>query len=118
MLDVIRRSAESARMTGNDMEGSEEGGESSGRSSNSNESSPQISLLRRQRAQIVGEEVKRLPARYRTVVRLRYSGEMTLRQIGAALQVNESRACQIHQSALHLLKRALRNRGVRDLSHL
>jgi len=83
-----------------------------------NENSPQISFLRRERAKIIGEEVKRLPERYRTVVQLRYSGEMTLRQIGAALSVNESRACQIHHSALNLLKRALRNRGVRELSHL
>ena len=122
MLEVVRRSAESARMVDTDSAIAEEGthGEcgSAGVFAGMNENSPQISFLRRQRAQIFGEEVKRLPPRYRTVVRLRYSCEMTLRQIGAALSVNESRACQIHHNALNLLKRALRNRGVRELSHL
>jgi RNA polymerase sigma factor for flagellar operon FliA len=118
MLDVVRRNAESARMINNSCEASEVATESNGQSANSHQSSPQSSYVRRQRAQIIGEEITRLPPRYRTVVRLRYSGEMTLRQIGAALSVNESRACQIHQNALNLLKRALGRRGVRDLSHL
>ena len=82
------------------------------------ESSPQSAALRQQRAAIIWEEIQRLPARDRAVVRLRYSGEMTLRQIGAALHVNESRACQLHQSALVRLKRALSVRGVRDFSHI
>jgi RNA polymerase sigma factor for flagellar operon FliA len=126
MLEVVRRSAESARMVDTDSAIAEEGTDrddgfavnSSGICAGMNENSPQISLFKRERAKIIGEEVKRLPERYRTVVRLRYSGEMTLRQIGAALCVNESRACQIHHSALNLLKRALQNRGVRELSHL
>jgi RNA polymerase sigma factor for flagellar operon FliA len=82
------------------------------------DSSPQRSALSRQRVQIIGEEMKRLPPRDRMVVRLRYASEMTLRQIGAVLRVNESRACQIHQNALIRLKRALSNRGVRSLAHL
>ena len=126
MLEVVRRSAESARMVDTDSAIAEEstdrdcgsGGSSFGTCAGMNENSPQISFFKRERAKIIGEEVKRLPARYRTVVRLRYSGEMTLRQIGAVLSVNESRACQIHHNALNLLKRALRNRGVRELSHL
>ena len=82
------------------------------------ESSPQSSALKQQRAEIIWEELQRLPARYRALIRLRYSREMTLRQIGAELHVNESRACQLHQSALIRLKRALWCRGVRDFSHL
>jgi RNA polymerase sigma factor for flagellar operon FliA len=117
MLDIVRRSAESARMTRTSCEASEEGSEVGSRLP-ATENSPQVFFFKRQRAQIIREEVKRLPPRYRAVVRLRYSGEMTLRQIGETLSVNESRACQIHQSALQLLKRALRKRGVRDLSHL
>ena len=126
MLEVVRRSAETARMMDTDSAIAEEGADRNCGSAGSpfgicagmNENSPQISFFKRERAKIIGEEVKRLPARYRTVVRLRYSGEMTLRQIGAVLSVNESRACQIHHNALTLLKRALRNRGVRELSHL
>lgn len=82
------------------------------------DSSPQDWLVRRQRTQIIGEELRRLPARDRTVVRLRYIREMTLQQIGTALRVNESRASQIHRSALNRLKRALSNRGVRALAQL
>lgn len=81
-------------------------------------SSPQDSALQRQRAQILAEEMRRLPARDRKVVRLRYSGDLTLRQIGNELSVNESRACQIHQSALNRLKRGLMSRGVRELSQI
>lgn len=82
------------------------------------ESSPQSPLLFRERVRIIQEEIERLPDRYRAVVRLRYSGELTLREIGEALKVNESRACQLHQKALVRLKGALRRRGVSDFSHL
>jgi RNA polymerase sigma factor for flagellar operon FliA len=82
------------------------------------DSSPQAGLLNRQRMTIVMEEIERLPQKYKVVVRLRYSYEMTLRQIGSALRVNESRACQIHRLALNRLRRALWNRGVRHMSHL
>lgn len=82
------------------------------------DSSPQTGVFDRQRLSIMAEEIERLPERYRAVVRLRYSCEMTLRQIGNALSVNESRACQIHQRALRRLRRALWNRGVRHMSHL
>jgi RNA polymerase sigma factor (sigma-70 family) len=84
----------------------------------SRDSSPQSSALKQQRAAIIWEELQRLPARDRAVVCLRYTKEMTLREIGEALHVNESRACQLHQSALGRLKRALSSRGVRDFSHL
>ncbi len=82
------------------------------------DSSPQAGLLGRQRTEIIKEEIERLPEKYQVVVRMRYSREMTLRQIGSALSVNESRACQIHRLALNRLKRALSNRGVRHMSHL
>jgi RNA polymerase sigma factor for flagellar operon FliA len=82
------------------------------------EHSPHHLLANSQRATILGQEVDRLPDRYRTVVRLRYSGDFSLREIGAVLSVHESRACQIHRSALGRLRRALSKRGVRNLSTL
>ena len=82
------------------------------------EHSPHQLLANRQRAAILGQEVDRLPDRYRTVVRLRYSGDFSLREIGAVLSVHESRACQIHRSALGQLRRALLKRGVRSLATL
>lgn len=80
--------------------------------------SPLGVVTSRQRATILGQEVGKLPPRYRKVVQLRYSRECSLREIGAALSVRESRACQIHRSALDRLRRALWNRGVREMSQL
>jgi RNA polymerase sigma factor for flagellar operon FliA len=51
-------------------------------------------------------------------MRLRYAGEMTLKEIGVALQVKESRACQLHSKALLQLRRALNSRGVSGFSQL
>lgn len=82
------------------------------------EHSPHSLLARSQRAAILGQEVDRLPARYRAVVRLRYTNEFSLREIGAVLRVHESRACQLHRSALCRLRRALSQRGVRSISTL
>lgn len=82
------------------------------------ELSPHRQLATRQRAAILEEEVGRLPARYRLVLRLRYSRGLNLKEIGAALKVNESRACQIHRCAIGRLRRALGQRGVSALWHL
>jgi len=82
------------------------------------DASPHSLLANGQRAAILDQEVQRLPPRYRTVVRLRYSGEFSLREIGAVLRVHESRACQLHQSALGRLRRALSKRGVLCMSNL
>ncbi len=82
------------------------------------EHSPHSLLADDERSAILDQEVARLPDRYRTVVRLRYAGEFSLREIGEVLRVRESRACQLHQSALGRLRRALSRRGVRFLSSL
>jgi RNA polymerase sigma factor for flagellar operon FliA len=82
------------------------------------ELSPLGLLAAGERAAILREEVERLPPRHRAVVRMRYTSEYNLREIGAALRVNESRACQLHQNALGRLRRALHKRGVRLFSQL
>jgi RNA polymerase sigma factor for flagellar operon FliA len=82
------------------------------------EHSPHSLLAKNQRAAILDQEVARLPPRYRTVVRLRYAREFSLREIGAALRVHESRACQLHRSALGRLRRALSKRGLGGISTL
>jgi len=82
------------------------------------EASPHSSALRQQRSTILREEIRRLPDRYRRVVSMRYSGELTLREIGVELRVNESRASQIHRLALTRLRQALLSRGVRMMSQV
>jgi RNA polymerase sigma factor for flagellar operon FliA len=118
MLDMVRRNAGRGRFPSPVRTACEDADGWESRLPASAESSPQHSVVGRQRARILGEEMRRLPVRYRLVVRLRYSLEMTLRQIGVELRVNESRACQLHQSALHRLRHALSVRGVKALSHL
>jgi RNA polymerase sigma factor for flagellar operon FliA len=119
MLDAVRRGASQmpAHFT-RQGEGAEDVVDIEGRISAPFEHSPHSVLAKNQRAAILGQEVERLPVRYRTVVRLRYSGEFSLREIGAVLSVRESRACQLHQCALGRLRRALSRRGVRLLSSL
>lgn len=53
-----------------------------------------------------------LPARYRQVVELYYQNEMTMKEIGNLLGVNESRVSQIHKSALERMQTALDGRGI------
>jgi RNA polymerase sigma factor FliA len=55
-----------------------------------------------------------LPARYRQVVELYYQNEMTMKEIGEVLGVNESRVSQIHKSALERMHMVLDNNGIRS----
>jgi RNA polymerase sigma factor FliA len=53
-----------------------------------------------------------LPDRYKQVVVLYYSNEMTMKEIGGVLGINESRVSQIHKSALEKMNAALQTAGV------
>jgi RNA polymerase sigma factor for flagellar operon FliA len=53
-----------------------------------------------------------LPERYQKVVFLYYTNEMTMKEIGALLGVNESRVSQIHKIALQKMAVALRSEGI------
>ena len=48
-----------------------------------------------------------LPARERRIISLYYFGEATMKQIGSAIGVNESRVSQLHARAIQRLKRVL-----------
>ncbi len=117
MLEVVRRSAESARQAAPFPE-IENQCDKSFWLDDSSDASPQTQFLSAQRSKIVQEEIGRLPPRQRMVLRLRYSAEMTLMEIGQVLNVKESRACQLHRNALGRLRRALGRRGVRASSQL
>jgi RNA polymerase sigma factor for flagellar operon FliA len=56
-----------------------------------------------------------LPARYQKVVFLYYTNEMTMKEIGSLLGVNESRISQIHKTALKKMAVALESQGIRSL---
>jgi RNA polymerase sigma factor for flagellar operon FliA len=53
---------------------------------------------------ILAANIDRLPERERLVLSLYYEEELNLREIGATLNISESRVCQIHGQALLRLK--------------
>jgi RNA polymerase sigma factor FliA len=82
------------------------------------ETRPDTICSREQMKGFLESAMAELPPRYRKVVTLYYSGEMTMREIGAALGVNESRISQIHKVALSKLNRSLQAAGIRSASAL
>jgi RNA polymerase sigma factor for flagellar operon FliA len=55
-----------------------------------------------------------LPVRYQRVVFLYYTNDMTMKEIGDVLGVNESRISQIHKTALKKMAVALESEGIRS----
>ncbi len=58
------------------------------------------------------QAMETLPERYRKVVLLYYTSEMTMKEIGGLLGINESRVSQIHKSALEKMAVALQAAGI------
>jgi RNA polymerase sigma factor for flagellar operon FliA len=56
--------------------------------------------------------MKDLPKRYRQVVKLYYERDLTMKEIGGLLGVNESRVSQIHKSALERMQSTLSGSGI------
>jgi RNA polymerase sigma factor for flagellar operon FliA len=61
---------------------------------------------------ILGQAMVTLPERYKQVVELYYKSEMTMKEIGGVLGINESRVSQIHKSALEKMNVALQGAGI------
>ncbi len=58
------------------------------------------------------QAMQTLPDRYRKVVALYYTREMTMKEIGGILGINESRVSQIHKTALEKMAAALQAAGI------
>jgi RNA polymerase sigma factor FliA len=58
----------------------------------------------------VAMAIDQLPERLRLVLALHYQDECSLREIGEVLGVTESRVCQLHAEAVHLIRAKLENR--------
>jgi len=67
---------------------------------------------RRQLRTTLARAMKHLPERYQKVVFLYYTNEMTMKEIGTLLGVNESRVSQIHKTALQKMATALQSAGI------
>ncbi|MFP5235591.1 MAG: FliA/WhiG family RNA polymerase sigma factor [Acidobacteriota bacterium] len=72
---------------------------------------PLFRCLRGELEERLGEAIANLPDRERLVMTLYYYEEMTMREIGLALGVVESRVSQMHASAVVHLRAALRDLG-------
>src|SRR5579862_2549366 len=59
-----------------------------------------------------------LPERYRKVVFLYYTNDLTMKEIGDMLGVNESRISQIHKTALRKMAVALQSEGIDSAAEL
>lgn len=75
---------------------------------------PLFRCLRSEMEDRLAEAIANLPERERLVMTLYYYEEMTMREIGLALGVVESRISQVHASAVSHLRAALRDLGDRS----
>jgi RNA polymerase sigma factor for flagellar operon FliA len=74
---------------------------------------PLFCCLRGELKEKLAEAIERLPERERLVMTLYYYEELTMREIGLALGVVESRVSQIHSSAVVHLRAGMREFGDR-----
>jgi RNA polymerase sigma factor FliA len=76
------------------------------------EEQPDRVCARRQLQSTLARAIEHLPVRYQKVVFLYYTNEMTMKEIGEILGVNESRVSQIHKTALKKMASALESEGI------
>jgi RNA polymerase sigma factor for flagellar operon FliA len=76
------------------------------------ETQPDSICAREQLRSVLGVAMKALPERYQKVVVLYYTNEMTMKEIGGILGINESRVSQIHKSALEKMMAVLQQNGI------
>src|ERR1019366_1548236 len=60
--------------------------------------------------------IESLPERYQQVVCLYYTKEMTMKEIGEVMGVDESRVSQIHKTALKKMAVALESEGLHSVT--
>jgi RNA polymerase sigma factor for flagellar operon FliA len=76
------------------------------------DSRPDRMCAHEQLRNVLGRAMQALPERYRKVVCLYYTNDMTMKEIGDVLGVNESRVSQIHKTALERMASALHSEGI------
>ena len=76
------------------------------------ETQPDNMCAREQLRLALEKAMTTLPVRYKQVVVLYYTNEMTMKEIGGVLGINESRVSQIHKSALEKMSTALQTAGI------
>jgi RNA polymerase sigma factor FliA len=79
---------------------------------------PDLMCERHQLRSTLARAIGKLPERYQKVVFLYYTNEMTMKEIGEVLGVNESRISQIHKLALKKMAVALESEGIQSAAAL
>jgi len=69
---------------------------------------PDFAMSERERQDRIVQAINALPDQQQKVLHLYYYEELTLKEIGAVLDVSESRICQVHSAAMKALRRAVR----------
>lgn len=69
---------------------------------------PGDKLEEQERQDRIVQAILRLPEQQQKVLHLYYYEELTLKEIGAVLDVSESRVCQVHSAAMKTLRKAVR----------
>ncbi|MBZ5655257.1 MAG: FliA/WhiG family RNA polymerase sigma factor [Acidobacteriia bacterium] len=78
------------------------------------EETPFFSCLRSEMKQLLEQAISELPDKERKVLALYYYEELTMKEVGAALGIGESRVSQIHSLAMVRLRARLNFLGVPD----
>jgi RNA polymerase sigma factor for flagellar operon FliA len=76
------------------------------------ETQPDRMCAHQEMKNVLSIAMKTLPERYQKVVFLYYTNEMTMKEIGGVLGINESRVSQIHKTALERMQSALQEAGI------
>ncbi len=76
------------------------------------DSQPDSMCAREQMREKLDLAMSALPERYRKVVTLYYTNELTMKEIGGMMGINESRVSQIHKSALEKMATVLVSNGI------
>lgn len=77
------------------------------------DASPEAAAARKEIVDCVATAIEQLPERLKVVVGLYYQEECSFRQIGEVMGVTESRVCQLHSEAIHLIRAVLEGKTVR-----
>jgi RNA polymerase sigma factor FliA len=78
------------------------------------DASPEAAFFQAELRARISSAMETLPERYQQVVKLYYEGDLTMKEIGSRLGVNESRVCQIHKTALAKMQIVLSSNGIRQ----
>lgn len=66
--------------------------------------SPQETIEKQERQEMLAKAIDRLPERERQVVALYYHEELTMKEISLVLNISEARVCQLHTKAIFRLR--------------